>query len=104
MVAWHIHATLQPATSALGTSVRGTLQGAINRWAFAGLPARRVRLCALESGAGADCLAAWEVGEFPLEQLSGIPATEIASTVAASGSAIWRAWIGKGHAAEPARI
>ena len=38
----HLHATIQSAASALGSSLWRTLQGAIDRWALAGLSTRGV--------------------------------------------------------------
>ena len=84
----HLHATIQPAASTLGTSLWWALQGTGNRWALAWIFARRVRLRASQSGASRPGDTKSKTRKISLEQLSGISATKIAAAVAAGGSVV----------------
>ena len=104
MVAGHLHPTIQSTTSTLGSSLWRPLQGAIDRWTFAGISAVCLRLRASQSGSGGDCGSRGEAGMFLLEQLSSVSVAKVATSVAATGSLAGRARFGRGYREEPARI
>ena len=92
----HLHATIQSAASALGASLWRTLQGAIDRWA---LPPGYLRAACdyvhLNPVRAGIVRSGQKLKQIPLEQLSGIPAAETATGLAAPRSVAGRARFGE---------